>query len=272
MKKAKRNGAVAMAMAAWKQARINRKYKDILFRFVLADKKALLALYNALNGTDYADERELEFNTIEDVIYVGYKNDLSFIIGNTLNLYEHQSTINPNIPLRGLRYLSLLYNAHVAQTGADEYGTRLIRLPYPQFVVFYNGTDHMEERRTLKLSDAYHDMPDIKDGPCLEVTATVININYGNNVELLHKCRKLEEYAIFLHRLRGYVEQGMAFETALRRAVDECIEQDILRDILLKSRSEVIGMMLTKYNRKLHYKHLREEGREEGREEATAEL
>ncbi|MCI8745248.1 MAG: hypothetical protein HFI25_06185, partial [Lachnospiraceae bacterium] len=92
--------------------KVNRKYKDVLFRFIFRDKKDLLSLYNAINGTDYKNPEELEINTLENVIYMKMKNDLSFLVGASMNLYEHQSTWNPNMPLRGLFYFAELYERY----------------------------------------------------------------------------------------------------------------------------------------------------------------
>ena len=79
---------------------VQKKYRDALFRSIFNENSVLLELYNALNQTDYDDADELIFYTIDDVIYLGYKNDVSFIVRGTLNLYEHQSTLNPNMPIR----------------------------------------------------------------------------------------------------------------------------------------------------------------------------
>lgn len=122
----------------WERLRINRKYKDRLFRFLFRDKRDLLELYNALNGTDYKDPDELEIVTMEDVIFLKMKNDLSFIIAGRLNLYEHQSTVNPNMPLRGLLYLAQQYEGLVSAGEKSMYGKRRIELPTPEYVVFYN--------------------------------------------------------------------------------------------------------------------------------------
>jgi len=241
---------------------INRKYKDMLFRFVLADKKVLLNLYNALNDTDYSDENELTINTLEDAIYLGHKNDMSFLIGSTVNLYEHQCTVNPNMPLRGLYYITNIYKAHIAKNKENIFGTKLIRLPRPEFIVFYNGLAEQEERKTLRLSDAFYEAGRDKSSGCLEFTATVLNINYGNNNELMAKCRELNEYALFNNILRKYIKQGIEYEKAVHMAVDECIRQNILHDILQKNKAEVIDLMLTEYNQEQHYEALREEGKE----------
>ena len=123
----------------WRRIRIRRKYKDRLFQKVFEDKKDLLDLYNAVNGTQYTNQDDLEITTLEDVIYLSMKNDLSFIISSTLNLYEHQSTYNPNLPVRGLIYFAKLYEAYIKKIDANVYGHKLIALPAPQFIVFYNG-------------------------------------------------------------------------------------------------------------------------------------
>lgn len=105
--------------------RINRKYKDRLFRFVFQNKRDLLELYNAINGTEYQDTEELEINTLEDVLYLGMKNDLSFLLGATVNLYEHQSTWNENMPLRELLYLILITDT-IRQSWNAAAGLRII--------------------------------------------------------------------------------------------------------------------------------------------------
>ena len=255
----------------FKRPRINRKYKDILFRFILSDKKVLLKLYNALNETDYSDVSELEINTLENVIYLSYKNDLSFIIGNTINLYEHQSTINPNMPLRGLRYIAQLYNVYIERVDENIYGSKLITIPRPQVIVFFNGDESYEERKVLRLSDAFETGKVGKYDSSLEFTVTVLNINYGNNKELMAKCCELEQYARFIHTLRGYTGQGLGMKAAMRKTIDECIEQDILKDILVRNEAEVMDMFMTKYNKKAHMRVIRNEGREEGHKEGRLE-
>ena len=90
------------------ELKLNRKYKDTLFRKVFNNKKDLLSLYNALNNTEHMDDSLITITTIEDAIYIGYKNDISFIINSELNLYEHQSSVNPNMPVT-VRFSSVLY-------------------------------------------------------------------------------------------------------------------------------------------------------------------
>ena len=98
-----------------KRVFVQKKYRDALFRKIFSERSVLLELYNALNNTGYSDEKELTVYTIDDVIYLGYKNDVSFIVRGTLNLYEHQSIFNPNMPLRGLIYFGKQYESYIKQ-------------------------------------------------------------------------------------------------------------------------------------------------------------
>ena len=158
--------------------RVNRKYKDRLFRFIFRDKEHLLELYNAVNGTDFQDPEELEVNTLEDVIYLGMKNDISFLFSTSMNLYEHQSTWSENMPLRGLFYFLELYDRYAKKRGARLSGTgKRFLLPFPKYVVFYNGTAQEPDCRELLLSDSYAS-PQQNEAPSLECRATVLNINY----------------------------------------------------------------------------------------------
>lgn len=132
-----------------------RNYKDSLFRMVFREKRALLSLYNAMNGTQYEDPDELVVTTIEDVLYMGCKNDISFLIKDVMNLYEHQSSVNPNMPLRGMIYISMLYQGYIEQNHLDIYSSTLLKLPTPKYIVFYNGTKDEPDRRELRLSDSF---------------------------------------------------------------------------------------------------------------------
>ena len=241
--------------------KVNREYKDRLFCKVFEDEKNLLDLYNALNGTDYTDVENLEVNTLEDVIFLGMRNDKSFLINGTMNLYEHNSTLCPNLPLRGLLYFSRLYESYVETQKIRIYGRSLIKLPTPQFIVFYNGTAKAEDRMTLRLSDAY-----IQKGmePALECRAVLLNINYGHNQKLMEKCRRLEEYSILVSAVRKHLAEGKPLERAVEEAVDECTANNILRDILVKNRAEVIGMILTSFDQEEYEQTIRDESYQEG--------
>ena len=112
-----------------------------------------------------------------------YKNDISFLIDSTLNLYEHQSTWNPNMPLRGLGYFARLYEDYVRLNELNIYSETRLKLPKPQYFVFYNGTKNQPDSMELRLSDCFENTDN--EAPCLECTATMLNINYGHNQELM---------------------------------------------------------------------------------------
>ena len=245
----------------WRGRRkVNRQVKDRLFRFLFEkDKEALLALYNALNGTDYQDASDLEVVTIESVVYVVMKNDLVFVIAGTLNLYEHQSTYNPNMPVRFLIYLAEEYQKLVEQAGEILYGTRQIVLPTPQCIVFYNGEKEMPEEKILSLSDAFENQ---KVKASVELKVRMLNINHGKNRELMEKCRVLEEYALFVETSRQYLAEGMERQEALNLAIEYCIDHGILSEFLRRYRAEVLGMLLEEFDVDKYERSLREEGTE----------
>ena len=243
--------------------KINKKYKDRVFRVISHEKKDLLELYNAINDSNYTNPDDLTITTIEDVVYMGMKNDLSFIIGDVMNLYEHQSSFSPNLPLRGLFYFSSLYREYIEPVKYRLYSTSPLHIPFPQYIVFYNGTKKEPERQELKLSDLF-----IEDkgemNPALECTAVVLNINLGKNRELMEKCKQLREYAEFIAIIRKYLAEGMQFEKSVEIAVDNCIKNGILADVLQKNRAEVVDMILTEYDEEEFRRAWREDLLNEG--------
>ena len=248
------------------KTKTRRSYKDSLFRMVFREKKELLSLYNAINGTDYDDPEALTVTTIEDALYIRIKNDISFLIENVMNLYEEQSSWNPNMPLRGLFYFSNIYQGYVGQNHLDIYSRKQLRLPQPRYIVFYNGVKKEPDRQELRLSDSFIR----SDGqPSLECIAQVININYGQNQELMEACKKLGEYSYFVAKVRENLKEGLTLETAVDRAVVSCIREDVLRSFLEKHRMEVKDVILTEFDEELHNKTLLEEGREEGKQVGT---
>ncbi len=248
----------------WRHLRVNRKYKDRLFRFLFQDKKDLLELYNAVNESDYSDPEALEIVTLDDVIFMKMKNDLSFMISNQLNLYEHQSTYSPNMPLRGLLYFSRQYEGLTAMQKDDLYGPALLKLPTPEYVIFYNGKKEQADRTTLYLSDAFESG---RGSGCLECRALMLNINRGHNRDLMAKCRRLWEYSEFVAEVNGNLDGWMSLRSSVTKAMDTCISQDILADILRKNQSEVFDMLLTEYDEKKHMEVLYREGKRAGRQD-----
>lgn len=225
--------------------RIRRNFKDRLFITLFHDKRELLSLYNALDGSSYTDPDLLEITTLNDMVYMGVKNDCSFIISNYLNLYEHQSTVNPNMPIRGLNYFASVYRAYIQMNKLDIYSSTLVKLPTPRYVIFYNGEQSLPDRSELRLSDAFEE----SDG-CLECVATVININLGHNQDIMNHCKTLLDYARFVDKVREFHAKGYSHAESVDRAVEYCIDQDILRGFLIKNRSEVYYMFDTDYSEK----------------------
>ena len=252
----------------WRRLRNNRKYKDALFKYLFRDKQDLLDLYNALNGSTYQNPEELEVITMEDVIFMKMKNDLSFMIGNTLNIYEHQSTWNPNMPLRGMLYFAQQFEGFLASRSDNLYGASRLILPTPVYIVFYNGSGMQTDNLMLYLSDSF---PTGRGSGCLECTCEVLNINRGYNRALMEKCHRLWEYSEFSSEVEENIRKGMRREEAVHTAIDTCIEKGILRDILIKQKAEVLHMLLTEYDEKKHYRALFRDGRERGRVEGREE-
>lgn len=239
---------------------VKRDQKSRLFAMVYADKKELLELYNAVNGTNYDNPEELEINTLENAIYLSMHNDVSFIIDSRLSLYEHQSTYNPNLPLRYLMYVSDIYSK-ITQ-GTNLYGTKMIKIPPPKFLIFYNGVSEKPELEEMKLSNAYI----IEDSdPSLELRAVMININPGYNEELKKACKSLKDYVEYTSRIRIYAE-SMPIEDAVERAITECIREGILAEFLTRCRSEAKKMSIYEYDEERQRSFDREEGYEEGME------
>lgn len=209
--------------------RVQQTVKDRLFRYLFEkDRNALLDLYNALNGTDYQDALQLEIVTIESAVYVVMKNDLAYILSGTLNLYEHQSTYSPNLPVRFLIYLAQEYQMVIEKAERSLYGTGQITLPTPQCIVFYNGMKEMPEKRTLKLSEAFENKKVRAD---VELNVHMLNINYGHNTQLMDKCKVLEGYSMLVAVTRNYMAAEKDIQTALNKAIDYCIEKGILKKI-----------------------------------------
>ena len=240
---------------------INRTYKDRLFKIIFEDKKELLSLYNALTGKNYQNPDELEINTIDDVIYMHLKNDMSFILDDWQNLFEQQSTFNPNQPLRGFFYFADLYK--VKYFGKKIYSTRLLKIPTPQYIVFYNGTTNMPDKKELRLSDAFQ-QPTTQ--PDIEVVAHMLNINYGHNKELMERCQKLKEYAQFIDIIRHYLRENKQWsnEQAISKAIDDCIQNNILRDILQKERLRVMASILSEFDEVGYKEMIQDEAIEDG--------
>ena len=248
---------------------VNRLYKTRIFAMLYQDKKELLDLYNAISGKHYEDPELLEINTLENAIYMTMRNDLSFLIDFRLSLYEHQSTYSPNLPLRDLFYISDLYSGMVKDENL--YGIKLVQIPAPQFVIFYNGMKEMPDRTVLRLSDAYSVK---EENPALELTAVMLNINRGHNEKLKGLCKSLKDYSEYTARVREYADT-MPISEAVEQAICECIQEGILAEFLKQNRAEAKQVSIYEYDEEKHMRQEREtfweDGWAAGREEGIRE-
>ena len=219
-------------MAQKERATVNRNYKDTVFRMLFSDRRNLLSLYNAISGAHYDDPEKLEIVTLENAIYMGMKNDLAFIIDTELFLYEHQSTYNPNMPLHDLFYISSEYQKLVDKKSL--YFSVLQKIPAPQFIVFYNGTEKKKDSWVNHLSEAFENL---SGNPKLELEVLTININEGHNPELMEQCQILREYAQYVDCVRRYAKEFELID-AIEQAVDECIQRNILSSIFEYDKEE----------------------------------
>ena len=243
---------------------INRQYKDRLFKVIFGSpehKEYALSLYNAVNNSHYTDAELLDYYTIENVVYMGMKNDLSFIFDATLNLYEQQSSFNPNMPLRGLMYLSKQYEKYVEDHHLNVYRGTLCKVPAPRYIVFYNGNDIQPDKRELKLSDAF--ITSIHDA-ALEVTAIMLNINFGQNKKIMKTCAPLNDYSKFVSYVKMNQRKGLAVQDAVNIAVEKAIGENLLDGFFAEHRAEVIGMILTEYDEEFVHKGWFEDGVKKG--------
>ena len=238
---------------------VNRQYKSKIFAMLYQDKKELLSLYNAVNGTNYKDPEQLEINTLENAIYMSMHNDISFVIGCNVSLYEHQSTFSPNLPLRFLFYMSDLYSKMTKDENL--YGTKKVEIPAPKFIIFYNGVEKRPERETLRLSDMYYSREEHSE---LELEATLLNINIGYNEEIKSICKSLKDYAEYTGRVRTYAKE-MRIEEAVEKAITECIREGILAEFLSKNRAEAKKMSIYEYDEEKHMRMEREASYADGK-------
>lgn len=236
-------------------AKENREHKDSVFTDLFSKdetaKSNLLELHNALYDANDTDPELIKLVGLEDVLFKNFKNDVAFTVGNRkIVLSEHQSTVNPNMPLRDLLYIAREYEKIVPVR--DRYRTNLVRIPVPRFIVFYNGIEDYPAEEILKLSAAYSETD---ENVSLELAVKVININPDKEHEVLKKCRVLREYSQFVGATRKYRED----ENQLERAVKECIEKGILADYLMRKSSEVVNMLMDEYSYETDIEVQREE-------------
>ena len=241
----------------------NREYRDRLFKFIFGNpqnKEWTLSLYNAVNGSHYTDASAIKLNTIENAVYMSMKNDVSFLIDNTMSFYEQQSTFNPNMPMRFLIYAGMIYSKYVEENKHyRRYSSAQQKAPTPKCVCFYNGTADKEDRITLSLSDSFDGESDI------EVKVTMINIDFGHNKALLDACKPLKQYAWFVDKVRSYQQTMETLEEAVDASLEELPDDSLIKPFLVANKAEVKRMCITEYDEARTFAEQREEGREEER-------
>ena len=242
------------------QQNVKRNYKDSIFRRLFGEKSYALALYNALNGSSYADTDELMIYTLEADVFLGYKNDCAYLIYDELMLVEAQSTVCPNMPYRGLQYISAELRKYENTNQLNPYGARQIHLPTPRIIVLCNARDMEDDIETMNLTDSFS----FPEKSSIEVTCTVYNICKGHNAELIAACTILGEYSEFLDTVRRHAESETDNNAAINNAIDECITKGVLRDFLSRNKSEVKAMWLYEFDAEKQRELDRRDAIEEG--------
>ena len=230
----------------------NRKYQDSVFVHLFTHNlEKLLTLCKALDPSITSED--IELIKLENTLYTGVKNDISCKVDNRLIfLMEHQSTINENMPLRFLEYIGRIFELILEVR--DRYARLLIKIPMPEFYVFYTGNESMSAVQELKLSDAFID--EVKN-PQLELVVKVINLNSKENAELLNKTPDLKEYTEFVNVVKEFkLKYG---NNGYDKAIRYCIKNNILKDYMASNAKEIEGMLIAEYDYNLDLQVQREE-------------
>ena len=243
-----------------------RTFKDSLFRHIFNDKQRLTSLYAALTGR-HITPKEITITTLRGVFFNDIKNDISFRIGGRdIILMEHQSSWNPNMPLRMLWYIAKLYNRQIDSQEVI-YRSRIIKIPAPEFYVFYNGAQEEPEHQKLHLQDAFSHPTDT-----LDLVVDCYNINYSPDSKILASCYELRCYSIFVQKVRDGVREGLELKTAIRQAITYCKTHDIMTDYFQKNESEVFDMVNFKWDQKRALEVAMEDGEARGKRNAMKEV
>jgi hypothetical protein len=252
-----------------------REFKDGMFRVLFNDEEKALELYSAISGKTFCTGAKIALMSLDEVLLSKVRNDLAFTVnGKLIVMIEHQSTLNPNMPLRSLQYIFLFFQLFYSP-GNALYKEKLIKLPKPEFYVLYNGTKPYPASGLLKLSDSFEGRED-GEAPGLELIVNVVNVNYDANMDVLEKSAELKGYALFVDRVRRYIANGEKTKPAIKLAVDECLREGVLADFFKRYKDEVDSMFSLVYDENIAKAVAREEGwedgLEQGREQGTIQL
>ena len=235
---------------------IYRNHKDGVAYKLFSGRAESLSLYNCIMKTNYTNPDELEVVTLDSAIYIGRKNDNAVILHFNMLLTEFQVTVNPNMPLRTLIYVANEYEKYIAENELNLYSEYIQKIPTPHFVTLYYGRDEQPEIQILKLSDAYECKT---EKPELELTMVQYNVNPKYNEELKKCCPELDGYIKYIDKTRKYHSEGMNYEDAVKKSVNECIKENILREFFIKNKAEVISMTIFEYDEEEHMRLERQE-------------
>ena len=227
---------------------VERNYKDTVFVTVFKKKKCLIELYNAIFDTNYDENTPLDIVTIKDVLFRTLKNDVAFILGgHFVVLVEHQSTLNDNLPLRDLLYVSTLFKRMIDSKRL--YRKKALMIPRPEFIVLYNGTADIPEYQELRLSDAY--LGELREGEedALQLVVKVYNINSKKNAEILKKCETLKQYSRFVDIMRSYQKTDQLTNEKMVEIMERCQRDGILTDFFREYGTELIEMLFKELTR-----------------------
>ena len=267
----------ATKMSQNEQNIYQREYKDRLFKFIFGkdteqSKRWRLQLYNALNGTNFTNPDDLKINTIENVVYITMRNDISFLVDTEMNLFEEQSSYNPNMPLRGYMYFSILYQTYLSENDLNLISSSRVMIPTPKFYVFYHGGAKQPDRWKMKLSDSFLTKDETGD---FQWSATIINLNPNHNATLNKSCIPLYHYVKFVSMITANKKAGIENKEAIEKAVDKAIKENLLEGFFKIHRAEVIGMCLEAVDeeeaRRIWHKDGYTEGLTKGRSEKAVE-
>lgn len=238
----------------------NREFKSDVFSMLMEDKANALQVYNALNGSSYNDPEQVEVVKLESGFSLSIRNDAAFIVDMSLNIYEHQSTYNPNMPLRALVYFAAYLKELIKNK--DVFSSRIVKIPTPHFAVFYNGTADRPEKEVIRLSASYEKPT---DQPELELICSVYNINPDKDKDLLGKCAVLNEYTQFVEAVRRFEDEDP--KASIKKAITFCINSHILEAFLKERGEEVLNNMTIDMTFERREVLFRQEERDIGREE-----
>jgi predicted transposase YdaD len=245
---------------------VNRGYKDGVFRTLFNEPEAAAELYSAFSGKACL-ARDVRIETLSDALFRNFMNDVAFRVKDRVVVFaEHQSTLNPNMPLRMAIYFGRIYERFLDPEIL--YSSKAQKLPTPEFIVLYNGEDEIGEDLEYRLSDLFAAKPGFGR---MEIAARVYNINHGHNQQLQQRSKTLSDYSLFIELCRQRNRELRDWKRAVVETVRHCVANGILEEYLRKHGSEVINMLTAEFTHEDHIKLVAKEAREDGIEQGKLE-